>query len=169
MAIRIGDDGTIINGDQIISSSGTVIRDDGTIESSNIGNNSFQQRTYISHDAPVSPLENGSSQHTTINEGNSNTNVQLEQRESTELTRSVADLEYDIIVAEGHAKGAIPKKSIIILIIMLISGLIIHPIFLIGTAIAGVLVFIGFYKKSSFEEEIRRLKSEIETIKRQQR
>ena len=33
MAIRIGEDGTIINGDEVISSSGTVIRDDGTIES----------------------------------------------------------------------------------------------------------------------------------------
>lgn len=36
MAIRIGEDGTIINDDQVISSSGTIIRDDGTIESSNI-------------------------------------------------------------------------------------------------------------------------------------
>ena len=42
MAIRIGEDGTIISGDEVISSSGTVIRDDGTIESSNIAGNDFR-------------------------------------------------------------------------------------------------------------------------------
>ena len=59
MAIRIGEDGTIINDDQVISSSGTIIRDDGTIESSNIVSSSAPQRNYVSHVAPVSPLENG--------------------------------------------------------------------------------------------------------------
>ena len=59
MAIRIGEDGTIINGDEVISSSGTIIRDDGTIESSNIAVSNIPQRNYVSHAAPVSPLENG--------------------------------------------------------------------------------------------------------------
>ena len=62
MAIRIGEDGTIINDDQVISSSGTIIRDDGTIESSNIVSSSAPQRNYVSeiytlslHDAlPIS-------------------------------------------------------------------------------------------------------------------
>ena len=57
MAIRIGEDGTIISGDEVISSSGTVIRDDGTIESSNIAVSNVPQRSYVSHTAPVSPLD----------------------------------------------------------------------------------------------------------------
>lgn len=68
MAIRIGEDGTIINDDQVISSSGTIIRDDGTIESSNIVSSSAPQRNYVSHVAPVSPLENGGNRQSQMSE-----------------------------------------------------------------------------------------------------
>lgn len=169
MAIRIGEDGTIINGDQVISSSGTVIRDDGTIESSNIASSPALQRTYVSHAAPVSPLENGGNHQSQTSETPQTPVIQPERRVSTATTKSIADLEYDLMVAEGHVKGSVSKTPLIVAVIMLLCGIAIHPVFLIGTAIAGIMVFMGFSKKSTHEEEVQRLKNEIESLKRQQR
>lgn len=169
MAIRIGEDGTIINGDEVISSSGTVIREDGTIESTHIESNSVPQRSYVSHAAPVSPLENGSSRQSAQTTATQQPVVQPERIINTATTKSIADLEYDLMVAEGHVRGSIPKTPIIMTIIMLFCGIFINPIFLIGVAIAGVMVFMGFSKKSSHEENVQRLKREIESLKQQQR
>lgn len=169
MAIRIGEDGTIINGDEVISGSGTVIRDDGTIESSNIAVSNVPQRSYVSHAAPVSPLENGANRQTQPIETAPTPAVQPDRRVTTATTKSIADLEYDLMVAEGHARGAVPKTPLIVAIIMLLCGIAIHPIFLIGTAVAGIMVFVGFSKKSTHEEEVQRLKNEIESLKHQQR
>lgn len=58
MAIRIGEDGTIINGDEVISSSGTIIRDDGTIESSNIAVSN--RAVFLGHLHVEQPFECGS-------------------------------------------------------------------------------------------------------------
>ena len=169
MAIRIGEDGTIINGDQVISSSGTVIREDGTIESSNIASSPVPQRNYVSHTAPVSPLENGGNRQNQAPETPQVPATRTEHRISTATTKSIADLEYDLLVAEGHARGSVPKTPLIVAVIMLLCGIAIHPVFLIGTAIAGFMVFMGFSKKSTYEEEVQRLKNEIESLKRQQR
>lgn len=168
MAIRIGEDGTIINGDQVISSSGTVIRDDGTIESSNIASSSAPQRIYVSHAAPVSPLENGGNRQNQTSEAPQVQIIQPERRGSTATTKSIADLEYDLMVAEGHVRGSVPKTPLIVAVIMLLCSIAIHPVFLIGTAIAGIMVFMGFSKKSTHEEEVQRLKSEIDSLRRQQ-
>lgn len=169
MAIRIGEDGTIINDDQVISSSGTIIRDDGTIESSNIVSSSAPQRNYVSHVASVSPLENGGNRQSQMSEEPQVPVAQPEHRISTATIKSIADLEYDLMVAEGHVRGSVPKTPIIVVVIMLICSIAIHPVFLIGTAIAGIMVFMGFSKKSTHEEEVQRLKNEIESLKRQRR
>ena len=86
MAIRIGEDGTIINGDEVISSSGTVIRDDGTIESSNIAVSNVPQRSYVSHAAPVSPLENGANRQAQPVETAPTPAVQPDHRMTTATT-----------------------------------------------------------------------------------
>lgn len=78
-------------------------------------------------------------------------------------------IRYDLMVAEGHVRGSVPKTPIIVVVIMLICSIAIHPVFLIGTAIAGIMVFMGFSKKSTHEEEVQRLKNEIESLKRQRR
>ena len=169
MAIRIGEDGTIINDDQVISSSGTIIRDDGTIESSNIASSPAPQRGYVSHAAPVSPLESGGNRQSQMSEEPQVPVAQPEHRISTATIKSIADLEYDLMVAEGHVRGSVPKTPIIVVVIMLICSIAIHPVFLIGTAIAGIMVFMGFSKKSTHEEEVQRLKNEIESLKRQRR
>lgn len=169
MAIRIGEDGTIINGDQVISSSGTVIRDDGTIKSSNIASSPVPQRNYVSHAAPVSPLENGENHQNQTSEASQVPVAQPDRRVSTATTKSIADLEYDLMVAEGYVRGSVPKTPLIVAVIMLLCGIAIHPVFLIGTAITGIMVFVGFSKKSTHEEEVQRLKNEIESLKQQQR
>lgn len=169
MAIRIGEDGTIISGDEVISSSGTVIRDDGTIESSNIAVSNAPQRSYVSHTAPVSPLENEANRQAQPVETAPTPAVQPDRRMTTATTKSIADLEYDLMVAEGHARGAVPKTPLIAAIVMLLCGIAIHPIFLIGTAVAGIMVFTGFSKKSSYEEEVQRIRNEISSLKQRQR
>lgn len=169
MAIRIGEDGTIINGDEVISSSGTVIRDDGTIESSNIAGSSIPQRSYVSHAAPVSPLENGANRQTQSVEIAPTPAVQPDHRMTTATTKSVADLEYDLMVVEGHVRGAVPKTPIIVAIVMLLCGIAFHPIFFIGTVVAGIMIFNGFSKKSSYEEEAQRIRNEISSLKQRQR
>lgn len=169
MAIRIGEDGTIINGDEVISSSGTVIRDDGTIESSNITVSNVPQRSYVSHTAPLSPFENGANRQTPPTETTPTPSVQPDRRTTISMTKSIADLEYDLMVAEGHVRGAIPKTPISVAIIMLICGILIHPVFLIGTVIAGIMIFSGVNKKGEYEKEVQRIKGEIESLKRQQR
>ena len=98
MAIRIGEDGTIINGDEVISSSGTVIRDDGTIESSNIAVSNVPQRSYVPHAAPVSPLENGANRQAQPVETAPTPAGQPDRRMTTATTKSIADLEYDLMI-----------------------------------------------------------------------
>lgn len=169
MAIRIGEDGTIINDEQVVSSSGTVIREDGTIESSNIASSPAPQRNYVSHAAPVSPLENGGNRQSQTSELPQVPVAQPDRRVFTATTKSIADLEYDLMVAEGHVRGSVSKTPLIVAVIMLLCGITIHPVFLIGTAIAGIMVFMGFSKKSIHEEEVQRLKNEIESLKRLQR
>lgn len=170
MAIRIGEDGTIINGDEVISSSGTIIRDDGTIESSNIAVSNIPQRNYVSHAAPVSPLENGANRQASPPVAATQAPTgQPSRRMTAASTKSIADLEYDLMVAEGHVRGSVPKTPLIVAIVMLLCGMVIHPIFLIGTAIAGIMVISGFSKKSSYEEEAQRIREEINSLKQRQR
>ena len=158
MAIRIGEDGTIINGDEVISSSGTIIRDDGTIESSNIAVSNIPQRNYVSHAAPVSPLENGANRQASPTVEATQAPTGQQSHRTATSTKSIADLEYDLMVAEGHVRGSVPKTPLIVAIVMLLCGMVIHPIFLIGTAIAGIMVISGFSKKSSYEEEAQRIR-----------
>lgn len=169
MAIRIGEDGTIINGDEVVSSTGTIIRDDGTIESSNIAGSSIPQRSYVSHAAPVSPLENRANHQTQSVDTSPPSVVQPEHRITSATTKSIADLEYDLMVAEGHARGAVPKTPLIVAIVMLLCGFAFHPLFLVGTVVSGIMVFTGFTKKSSYEEEAQRIRNEISSLKQQQR
>lgn len=174
MAIRIGEDGTIINnGEEEITSSRTVIRDDGTIESSGIASVPNPQRTHINLSAPVSPLENGG--------GSRNVENQQPERQAEEEqllysqrrerdarnAKSVADLEYELMVAEGHVRGSISKTPIIVGIITLLLGVLLHPVFLIGVAGAGIILFTQYSKKSSYEKEAQRIRSEISRIKQQ--
>ena len=162
MSIKISEDGSIINGDQVITNGGTIIKDDGTIESATIATSPIPNRSRISHVAPVSPLEGIQGQQTQLTEGATDSSIetQVERRNVVRPGKSLPDLEYDLMVAEGHWRAEMPKKAIIVVIITLFLS-IIHPIFLIGTLIASVLVFKGFSKRAIYKEEILNIKSKI--------
>ena len=166
MAIRIGEDGTIINGDEVISNSGTIIRDDGTIESSNIGAGQAPQQRYVNLEAPVSPFENGGvATRTTTNPEPVQSTPISEPRGANPHTKSIADLEYDLMVAEGHVKGATNMTPLIIGVISIILGLLLHPILLIGVVIAGGMFYTQYTKKSNYEAEAQRIRNEISKLK----
>lgn len=165
MAIRIGEDGTIINGDEVISDSGTIIRDDGTIESSNIGAGPAPQQRYVNLEAPVSPFENGGGVRTVTNPEPVQTVPASEPRRTNQHTKSIADLEYDLMVAEGHVKGATNMTPLIIGVISIILGLLLHPILLIGVVIAGGMFYTQYTKKSNYEAEAQRIRNEISKLK----
>lgn len=166
MAIRIGEDGTIINGDEVISNSGTIIRDDGTIESSNIGIGPAPQQRYINLEAPVSPFENGGSdlQTTMVQESIQNTSVS-EPRRNNQNTKSIADLEYDLMVEEGHVKGATNMTPLVIGIISVILGLFLHPVLFLGIVAAGLMFYTQHSKKSFHEAEAQKIRDEISKLK----
>lgn len=153
MAIRIGEDGTIINGDEVISSSGTIIRDDGTIESSNIAVSNIPQRNYVSHAAPVSPLENGANRQASPPvEATQAPTGQPSRRMTAASTKSIADLEYDLMVAEGHVRGSVPKTPLIVAIVMLLCGTVLSVAHCPGLdAAQGVAV--GQRRKSSNDKK----------------
>lgn len=168
MNIKIGDDGSIIKGDEVISNS-TVIKEDGTIETSNIANSSILQRSYTSHTAPVSPFENDRNNQIQQTEMKSlKSEEQLECENLAIATKNIADLEYELMVAEGQVKGSTSIKPIIIAIIMLLCAIIIHPVFFVGSIIAGILVVINSNKKSELKENVQRLKNEINLLRKQE-
>lgn len=157
MGIQIDKDGTIINGDATISSSGTIIREDGTIETTNVGG-ATPAPAYVPHTPPVSPLNN--SQNTTPSENNnlSTTN------NSGKALKKIADLEYELMVAEGRSKNAISRESVVACIVCTIIGFFFFPAF-IGTIITGITIFKGKTKKAEAEEQAANLRQQIAKLK----
>lgn len=169
MPIRIGEDGAIINGDEIISSSGTIIREDGTIESTNIAGAVPQpQRPRISHAAPVSPLENRVAAGTTQTASPQEVSTAASRESAGATSKKLADLEYDLMVVEGRAKGAIQRGPIVALIVTILLGFAFPPLF-IGTAIAGYMLYSNNQKKINYEAEAQRIRDEISVLKKQGR
>lgn len=166
MAIRIGEDGTIISdGVEVPQQGRTIIREDGTIETTSVDSGYVPPRPQVYHAPPSSPLEN---------RGRTQQQPQTEQHEEPDLrfreerhieSRNLADLEYDLMVAEGHYRGSLPKGMMIACGATLVGALLISPILLVGTAITGILAGMGFAKRASYEEEVKHLKEQIENLK----
>lgn len=166
MPIRIGEDGAIINGDEVISSNGTVIREDGTIESSSISGSALQPHPPVLRAAPVSPLERqvGSAQSTISPQEQSE--LTSPRQRSVAHSKTVADLEYDLMVAEGHAKGSVRQGPIVALIITLLLGFV-FPLLFIGAAVAGYMIYSDYQQKKNYEAEAQRIRDKISSFKRQ--
>lgn len=159
MGIQIDKDGSIINGDETITSNGTIIRDDGTIETTNVGGGGAPAPAYVPHTPPTSPLNNGQN---TNSGGNNNTTTTTNN--SGKALKRIADLEYELMVAEGKAKNAISRESVMACIICTIIGFFFPPAF-IGTVIAGVAIFKGNAKKTEAEEQAASLRQQISNLK----
>lgn len=159
MGIQIDKDGSIINGDETIASSGTIIRDDGTIETTNIGGGGAPAPVYVPHTPPESPLNN-------VHNANSveNNNSTTTTNNSGKALKTIADLEYELMVVEGKAKNAISRESVMVCIICTVIGFF-FPLAFIGTVIAGIKIFKGNVKKSEAEEQAANLRQQISNLK----
>lgn len=160
--VRIGSDGSIIRDGVIVESDGrTIIREDGTIESTGLGgsiNASVRIPTVLT--PPISPLEN------TTNRNVSNTAV-YNQAASTpsENWRRIKEKEYDIRMQDSKISAAVPKNMIIATIVLCILGAIGLYILFIPAIVTGILIIVGFSKKSGLEKEREKMYSELDELK----
>ena len=167
--VRIGPDGSIIKDDVVVESDGrTIIREDGTIESNNVsGNISAPARTPFMVVPPVSPLErSGNSNSSVSNSGNTtvNTPPQSHQTGGTNI-QAIKEKEYDIQMQEARIRGAMPTKWIVITAVLCVIALLGLYFLFIPAIVTGIVIFVGFSKKSELEAEKDRMYAELDNLK----
>ena len=108
------------------------------------------------------PLEN------TTNRNVSNTAV-YNQAASTpnesENLRRIKEKEYDIRMQDSKIRAAVPKNMIIATIVLCIIGAIGLYILFIPAIVTGILIIVGFSKKSGLEKEREKMYSELDELK----
>lgn len=151
--VRIGPDGTILKDDQVVSSdSRTVIGDDGTIVSTSVGGSSAPVHRGGYNAPPVSPLEGRNGHSTTSNTNTESVVAHTPQRQMAS-SQAIKEKEYDIQMMEGRIRNAVPKQWIIATIALCIVGIMGLYFLFIPAIVTGILVFVGFSKKSELEAE----------------
>ncbi len=170
--VRIGSDGSIIKDNVIVESDErTIIREDGTIETTSVGGYSAPPvRTSVVAVPPVSPLERNESNNLPVStEQSSDTSLSIssgfQQRDSINL-KAIKEKEYDLQVVDGRIKNAIPKSMIIATIVLCILGSIGLYLLFIPAVVTGILVFVGFVNKGELETERARMYDELQELER---
>jgi len=173
--VRIGPDGSIIKDDVVVESDGrTIIREDGTIETTSVGGHSAPPNRAPAFNAPpVSPLERNGSRNTPVNtqppaNSSPSTNDSSQQRNSIDL-KAIKEKEYDIQMMDGRIKNAIPKSMIIATIILCILGIVGLYFLFIPAVVTGALIIVGVVKKGNLETERQRMYEELQELKRGER
>ena len=173
--VRIGPDGSIIKDDVVVESEGrTIIREDGTIETTSVGGHSAPPtRAPAFHAPPVSPLERNGNRSTPVNTQPSNnstpaTNSGSQQRGGVDL-KAIKEKEYDIQMMDGRIKNAIPKSMIIATIVLCVLGAIGLYFLFIPAVVTGILIIVGFSKKSQLEAERAQMYEELQALERGER
>lgn len=162
--VRIGPDGSIIKDDEVISTgSGTVIRDDGTIETTNIGGNVLPPVRTIVNTPPVSPLENQNNHR--INNEIQEPSPSATQVPSAVSSRVIAEKEYDIQMIEGRIRNAMPKQWIIATCVLCILGVMGMYFMFLPAVVTGIMVIVGLSKKSELEMERERMVAELDNLR----
>lgn len=168
--VRIGPDGSIIKDDVVIETDGrTVIREDGTIETTSVGGHMAPpQRVAAINTPPVSPLERRSSNNNApIFQDETRTNETVVSRPSGPVNqREVKEKEYEIQRMDGRIKNAVSKPMIIATVILCILGLAGLYFLFIPAIVTGIIVIVGFSKKSELEAERSRLYEELQQLER---
>ncbi len=165
--VRIGPDGSIIKDDVVVESDGrTVIREDGTIESTSVGGNiSAPVRSTHVATPPVSPLENS-----TRNISNSVVqSVVSSPPNNSGNNKKIKELEYDIQMQDARIRAAVPKNMIIATIVLCVLGLMGLYILFIPAIVTGILIIVGFSKKSELEEQKERMYREMDALRSRSR
>lgn len=173
--VRIGPDGSIIKDDVVVESEGrTIIREDGTIETTSVGGHSAPPTRAPAFNAPpVSPLERNGNRSTPVNTQPSNnstpaTNSGSQQRGGVDL-KAIKEKEYDIQMMDGRIKNAIPKSMIIATIVLCVLGAIGLYFLFIPAVVTGILIIVGFSKKSQLEAERAQMYEELQALERGER
>lgn len=162
--VRIGPDGSIIKDDEVISTgSGTVIRDDGTIETTNIGGNVVPPVRTIVNTPPVSPFENQNNRQ--INNEIQQPSPSVTQVASAVSSRVIAEKEYDIQMIEGRIRNAMPKQWIIATCVLCILGVMGLYFMFLPAVVTGIMIIVGLSKKSELEMERERMVAELDNLR----
>jgi hypothetical protein len=173
--VRIGSDGSIIKDDVVVESDGrTIIREDGTIETTSVGGHSAPPNRAPAFNAPpVSPLEQGESRSTPVNTQPPNnstpsTSSSSQQRGGVDL-KAIKEKEYDIQMMDGRIKNATPKSMIIATIVLCILGAVGLYFLFIPAVVTGIMIIVGFLKKSQLESERAQMYEELQALERGER
>lgn len=145
--VRIGPDGTILKDDQVVSSDNrTVIGEDGTIVSTSVGGSSAPVHRGGYNAPPVSPLEGR-------NRTNTESVVSQSPQRQRASSQAIREKEYDIQMMEGRIRNAFPKQWIIATIVLCVIGIMGLYFLFIPAVVTGIMIFVGFSKKSELEAE----------------
>lgn len=171
--VRIGADGSIIKDDVVVESEGrTIIREDGTIETTSVGGRSVSPVSTMAVNAPpVSPLERSGNRTTPASDSNpaysdSSTNNSSQQRGNIDR-KAIKEKEYDIQMIDGRIRNAIPKSMVIATIALCIVGIIgeLYILF-IPAIVTGIMIIKGYLKKSELEAERAKMYEGLQALKR---
>lgn len=164
--VRIGPDGSIIKDDIVVESDGrTVIREDGTIESTSVGGSvNAPIRTPVVAMPPVSPLEG-----TANNISNNNYSPVHSSQNTPVNTKAIKEKEYDIQMQEARIRGAVPKNMIVATIVLCILGVMGLYFLFIPAIVTGILIVVGFSKKSELEAQRDTMYRELDEMKSRSR
>lgn len=157
--VRIGSDGTILKDDQVVSSDNrTVIGDDGTIVSTSVGGSLASVHRGGYNAPPISPLEGRSRANT------ESVIIHTPQRQ-TASSQSIKEKEYDIQMMEGRIRNAVPKKWIIATIVLCVVALMGLYFLFIPAIVTGIMIFVGYSKKSELEAKRDSMVRSLEQMK----
>ena len=160
MALRIGPDGTIINDED--QTEGHESNQQPTVDGipRRTPMTSIPRSPLSAAPPPTSPLANQSTSGNRQARGASTGSW-------SETNRALQDLEYSYSVADGKAKSAAPKRSILVAVIFVLMALVLQaPILLIGAACAGGYIIWQLSEKSKYEAEKADIQNRIDQLKR---
>ncbi len=169
--VRIGPDGSIIKDDVVIEANDrTVIREDGTIETTSVaGYVRPPERAPMINVPPVSPLERNAERNSYFPPAFENdVPAPSDEQERAPLGRvdqkAIKEKEYDIQILDGRIKNAVPKSMIVLTILLCIVGAFGLYFLFIPAVITAIIVIVGFSKKSELEAQRARLYAELEEL-----
>lgn len=160
MAIRIGEDGTIISSEgEIQQGQNPLIGEDGSIRLSSQPASSSTP-SGGSRRPPSSPLQNAGSNQASGTRGSSSSSQAT--RPASRNSRSISTIEYELQVKKAELSKCIrPVPIVVCIVFLLIAFLMSSYIPAIVSLIALVLIVMDIVKRSSVSEEIHTLESEL--------
>lgn len=172
MAIRIGEDGTIISSEgEIPQGQNPIIGEDGSIR---LGNQQADQGYLAANTMripPSSPLENGGAQQSVSGDSaNGASQHETERRQSSNAgtnTRPISTIEYELQVKKAELGKSIRPAPIVVCVLFIVIAFAMgNFIPAIVSLIAAVPVFQDIMHRSEVSNDINRLTEELNQARR---